>query len=518
MKKLLSLILFTFVFLACFGQIHEVDLYYKVSKNYAGWKSGRNVHLTGVKHVIESTTLINPGVYSSDKGTAVNDSYFLFEEGSNEEHAVKSKFEGAMSCDYRKVQDIWDDNIIGSVLVMLQKKGTQVSLRAEMEEDAIEFIKRLQVQGSEFNDPYLENYLYSLVAKIAPSDLIDGRPGNVNLIIMSSQVPNAFTFANGTIVLTTSLLSMLHTEDELVAILSHEIAHFVMDHSVQNVNDAIKRQKQAEFWASLATIATAAAEGVAASKNNYYVPGAATASMAMMTVGIANQIIDRLGMNFNHEQEEEADRIAIEVLKLLNYDSNALASALHRLQIAQEAERSKSSYLSSTTHPALVDRIKKLGTPSDRRDAKFEKMISFAITSSAIKKYDNRRFRQVLPLVNQNIENGVALADDYILKANCLLALKNDAKSNQEVLDAINMAKNLDKSNINIYKAEIIASLRLDKKNEAMKQLDEYLSKLQSLATSMSDIRSEITWDSTNDFVNAETIWAENMKIKLRGM
>ena len=47
---------------------------------------------------------------------------------------------------------------------------------------------------------------------------------------------NVYMYSNGTMVIHTGLLSALHTEDELVAILSHEIAHFVLDHSVQNVN------------------------------------------------------------------------------------------------------------------------------------------------------------------------------------------------------------------------------------------------------------------------------------------
>ena len=60
-----------------------------------------------------------------------------------------------------------------------------------------------------------------------------------------------------------------------------------------------------------------------------------------------------------------------------------------------------------------------------------------------------------------NIKNGVATSEDYILKANCLLALYNDDKSNNEVLDLINKAKEIDKANVNIYKAEILANLRV---------------------------------------------------------
>ena len=523
MKRFQLLILFlSLSFCATYAQDYDVDLDYVLEKNYAGWKKGAKVHLTKVRHKMEAGSSLAMTTASQQAAKTnngiVSDSYFLIEEGSNEEHAVKSRFDGAMRCQYKSVQDIWDDNIIGNVLVMIQKKTTQTMLREEMEEDALKYINSLENSGYSFNDPYLESYLYSLVSKIAPKELIDGRPGNVNLILMSNQIPNAFTFANGTIVVTTGLLSALHTEDEIVAILSHEIAHFVLDHSIQNVNAAIKRQQRAEFWAAMATIAAAVGEGVAASKNSYYVPGSVTYATAVMASEISSQVIDRLGMKYNNEQEFEADELAVQVLKFLGYDTNALATALYRLQMLEEGERSHSAYFKSFTHPALVERIAKTGKPNDKRDPQFEKMISFATTSTAIKKYDNRRYRQVLPLVQQNIDNHVATADDYILKANCLIALRNDPQSNAEVLSAINIAKSLNSNNINIYKAEIIASLRLKKKAEAQKLLLEYISRLDQMSKSMEEIRSATTWDYTNNFIVAETTWADNMTIKLKGM
>ena len=173
----------------------------------------------------------------------------------------------------------------------LEKKGIQNSLRAEMEKDALEYISKVKAYGLEFNDPYLENYIYSLIAKIAPVTIVDGRPGNVNLLILEDATLNACIYPNGTLVINTGLLSALHSEDELVAILSHEIAHFILDHSIDNVNKNKARQKRAEFWAALATGVAAVAEGVVASQNKYYVPGAATLGVAMMASTIASNVI-----------------------------------------------------------------------------------------------------------------------------------------------------------------------------------------------------------------------------------
>ena len=290
-KEFLIFVMLAYV-LFSYAQDYPVDMYYTLSRSYAGWKAKSNVHIVKISH----HTFIS-GV--NPNSPTIEENFCLYEEGSNEPHEIKTKFDGAMVCDYKKVEDVWNHYIIGSVFNMIQKKGFQTPLRNELEDDAIDFINKLQNDGRAFKDPYLENYIYSLVAKIAPVTLIDGRPGNVNIVILDDAVQNAFTFSNGTIVVTTGLLAALHTEDELVAILAHEIAHFVLDHSIANVNADAKRQKRAEFWASVATGVAAVAEGVAAMKNPYYKPGNGTLAVAMISSSIAESYLKRQGMAYN---------------------------------------------------------------------------------------------------------------------------------------------------------------------------------------------------------------------------
>jgi hypothetical protein len=302
----------------------------------------------------------------------------------------------------------------------------------------------------------------------------------------------------------------------LVAILSHEIAHFILDHSVQNVIAAEKRQQRAEFWAALATGLTAVAEGVIAANNEYYVPGAATIGMAVMSTNIATAVIDRLGMNYNHQQEEEADQLAKEVLEILGYDKNALATALSRLEDEYIKERNNAMYITSYTHPALINRIGRAGTPVGTREKEFEQIISFAVSNVAMMKYSDCRFRQCLPYVCQNIENNVGTTDDYLLKANCLLSTKNDEESNQEVMTLISQAKAIDENNINIYKTEIIATLRLGDKNAAIELLNNYIARLDSY--NLDEIKSDQYWDTVREFIYSERRWAKQMSLKLSGM
>lgn len=485
------------------AQTHPLKLSATLKKNYSSFKKGDKVEIRAVS-------------FEKKYEPIVTDVYYLLVNDQKLE--VKEKLGDRLDFSYQSVQDLWNAEIISNVLVPLQKKGLQYELRADMENDALEYINKVKSYNMELNDPYLENYIYSLIAKIAPINIIDGRPGNVNLVILDNPSINACMYPNGTLVLNTGLLSCLHSEDELVAILSHEIAHFILDHSVQNVNKAVSRQKRAEFWAALATGITAVAEGIVASKNDYYLPGAATLGVAVLSSAIASQVIDRLGMNYNHEQENEADRLTVRVLEILNYDKNALATALNRLKISMVTERSKAMYFQSYTHPALMERIQSAGLPQDVADSQFEKEISFAISSTARLKFEDRRFRQALVLVSQNIANKVATSEDYLIKAHCLMALYNDAENNQLALSMVNQAKAIDSANINIYKIEILVQLRLKNKSVAETLLKEYEEKLLDMREGLSIIESDLSWDSTNEYTLKELEWSKKMQVKLRNL
>lgn len=501
MKKLLSLFVLFFSIQSVFAQTYNIGFDATVLKNYSIFGKGMVVSIDSMKHDLAFGDFDKP-IHS----------YTLYT--SRGEVKVKEKLEKVLDVKYKNAQDFWNAQIIFNVLEDLTKNGTQEDIREEMESDVLEYINRVSRNGLAFNDPFLESYIYSIISKLSPDILIDGRPGVVNLLILSGTTANAFMFPNGTLVITTGLISLLHSEEELAAILAHEIAHFVLDHSIQNYNKMKKAQKRAEFWAAFATVLTGVAEGVAAANNPYYKPGLATLSVAVAAEQIASEICKRLGLAYSRKQESEADEVAKELIKVMGYDPNALSTALSRIEEDMKLERSIEMYFASD-HPALVERIKKAGVPSKKTDKEFEKIISFAVSDAASMKMQDRRFRQALPLVSQNIANGVGTADDYIQKANCLLNMKNDAQSYSEVNKLIEEAKKIKPQNINIYKTEIITSLRQTKYHEARTLLASYKEKLLSMLKSKENI-PEMEWSRWYNFINNEIIWTDDMAQKLK--
>lgn len=496
---LLGLIMYDII-----AQTYPVSLSATLLKDYEGFKKGEIVKIDSVEHAVIVSDFAPP-----------RDSYFV--KINNKRVNVNNKIGDRFNFNYQTVNDIWDAEIISSVLTFLNKKGDNTEWRKEVEDDALQYLHH--VQNNQLNDPYLENYIYSLIAKVAPSILVDGRPGNVNIVLLESPELNAFTFPNGTIVIYTGLLSTLHSEDELAAILCHEIAHFVLDHSYQNYTQELSRKKRAEFWAAVATGIAAVGDAYLSTKNTYYQPGTITLATAMAASEIANEVIDRLGMKYNHEQELEADALALKVIKHLNYDPNALATVLGRIREYRKAERTNVSYLASYTHPALEARIGKCGIPNlDRRDVKFEQMISFAISSSAILKFSDRRFKQAYKLALQNINNNVGIADDYLIAANCLMCLNNDKESNEIAYDLIQQARLLDPNNINFFKADILALLRLDRRSEAIYKLEEFKNALEDMRVPLGNVLNQELWHRQLQFIDSNQEWVYQMLIKLKGM
>ena len=501
MKKLLSILLFTFGSCGLYAQTYEIGFDAKVLKNYSIFKKGISVHVDSMKHELDF-----------DQNDIPQHSYTLYTSAGSVK--VKEKLEKVLDVDYKSAQNFWDAQVIFNVLEDLTKTGTQENIRADMESDVLEYIGRVKRNGGDFVDPFLESYIYSIISKLSPDVLIDGRPGVVNLLILSGSTPNAFMFPNGTLCITTGLISILHSEDELAAVLAHEIAHFVLDHSIQNYNKMKKAEKRAEFWAAFATILTGVAEGVAAAKNPYYKPGLATLAVAVASSQIANELCKRWGMAYSRKQEREADDMAKELMKVIGYDSNALSTALSRIEESMKQERSIEMYFASD-HPALIERIEKAGTPSEKVDKNFERIISFAVSDAATLKMEDRRFRQALPLVSQNIDNNVGTADDYIQKANCLLYMKNDPQSYAEVNRLISEAKKVKPQNINIYKTEIIAYLRQSKYSEGRALLESYREKLYSMLKP-NENTPELERDRIYNYVQSELIWTEDMTQKLK--
>lgn len=436
---------------------------------------------------------------------------------SDKEEFIKLRLLNRISFNVESLREFWQlQGIRGGAYDIIFKYGLQYKLRKELEDEALEYLNYLKNDNLLFEDSYLESYIYSLIYKIYPDRLNDGRPGLLNIHIIKDLSPNAFIFPNGSLFITTGLLSTINSEQELIGVLAHEISHFVLDHSIININKATARQNRALFWATVATGVAAAADIYVASNNQYYIPGALTMSTAILAYNIAESVNQRFGIQYSHEQEMKADKCAIELMKFIEVDPTALSSALSKIK---EYCIITGNYIALTDegiHPAINERISAIGEPLKFYDTKYDQIISFVNSFNAILEFNNQHFATCKMLVERNILANVATEEDYLMLAMVTIYMYDNEEKNLEALRLVNIAKQLSVyPTINLPKQEAIVLIRLQKNEEAKGSLIKYREMLNNENSYLNNSNNQRDWFLINNYISREYEWTQKMLYKV---
>jgi len=413
-------------------------------------------------------------------------------------------------------QEFWQQQCLKrGVYENILVNGFQYKVRKEMEDEALNYLYHLSSNNLLIKDAYLESYLYSLVYKLLPEKTNDGRPGIVNVHIVKDLAPNAFVFSNGSLFVNTGLLSTVHSEAELLAVLAHEIAHFVLDHAILNINKATQRQKRAEFWSAVATGAAAAVDIYAASKSQVYTPGILTMGTAILSFSIAESINERFGIKYSQEQEMEADRVAVDLLNFTQANPKALSTALSRIKTYCVLAGDYYALSGQGTHPSIDSRINAMGKPTTINDSTYDRKISFINTFNAGLEMSRQHFTASRELVQRNIKANVGTEDDYVLASMSNLYLHDSPEKNKEALDYLTKAKQLSANpSLNIHKIEALVFLRLEKTTDAKDSFLKYKMSLEKEVANLGKINNDHDWSVVARYLNDELDWTQKMIMK----
>lgn len=187
-----------------------------------------------------------------------------------------------------------------------------------------------------YDNPQATLYINEIGQTVA---LASDRPktyGGYHFAILDTPEINAFACPGGIILITRGMLSQARNEDEVAAILAHEVAHV-------NHKDGLASIKQAR-WTEVATAAgTGAVESFA---------GAEIGHLVSLFDGAINDIFKTLVVNgYSRGQETQADLEALKITRRAGYNPDCLADFLSRLD-----KSGKSGGLLST-HPSCADRL-----------------------------------------------------------------------------------------------------------------------------------------------------------------
>jgi predicted Zn-dependent protease len=184
----------------------------------------------------------------------------------------------------------------------------------------------------------VQAYINSLGTKLIAN--IETRQFPIRFFVLKESEPNAFAIPGGRIFITTGLITLVGSEDELAGVISHEIAHVVRRHIAQRI-EASKRLNIATLAGALVGILVGGSGGG-----------------AIMAGSLAAGESEKL--RYGRDNESEADRLGLAYMKRAEYDGLGMISFLKKIHKTVQHDTSFPPYLS--THPGIPSRISYLET------------------------------------------------------------------------------------------------------------------------------------------------------------
>ena len=210
------------------------------------------------------------------------------------------------------------------------------------------------------DDPLVGDYLHSLGYRLVS---VSDRPDlEFTFFVVRSNEINAFAAPGGFIGVNIGLMNAMHSEDELAAVIAHEIAHVTQQHLLRAFEDSRKSSLPIALAMLGALVATAGRSDDAA--------------QAVLMSGVS--LMQQRAINFTRYDEIEADRVGIQSLARAGYEPLAMAETFATMQRVMRVNGVDiPEFLRS--HPVDVNRI----ADAKARAVKLDETASIARKSTA---------------------------------------------------------------------------------------------------------------------------------------
>ena len=367
--------------------------------------------------------------------------------------------------------------------------------RQLLHEIAHEYLAKLEIQNALYTDPELEDYLYQLIYKIHPKAFPSQQKIHLNVKIIRSLIPETFSFSNGTIIISTGMLSLLHSEDELIAILTREIAHLTLDDNIKTFSALQTKQTISSIIGAGAHIASTI-HSINKGENFFkadYLGSFVGAGSELLSYGI----LSALGVGYNRSRIYEADEIAQEWMIENQYNPYALPQVIRRLQFFELKYRGTSLALSENRFflkkrfENILENKKYKLTPMSIKlmpiDINYDTQISECLKINSKLLIADDIYSDAIPFLNRSIQSNWTSGESYLLKAIALRHTKYSDTDNKEILSLLEKAKENSIMNLPwIWSEKGLIHLRLKENKEALNafiKFEEYFSEEQSKTT-----------------------------------
>ncbi|MEJ2058937.1 MAG: M48 family metalloprotease [Gammaproteobacteria bacterium] len=216
-----------------------------------------------------------------------------------------------------------------------------------------ELLRQIRGNLKLVTDPLLNSYIQSLGDRLAAHS--GSSQHDFHFLIADDPNINAFATPGGVIVVNSGLILTVKDESELAAVMAHEVAHVTQRHI-------------ARMYASSKTfnITTGLALLAAIIAGAYNPEVGQAAALSTLAAGEQHRL------NFSRANEEEADRVGIQILAHTGYDPEAMPDFFAQLQ-RQTLTGSDQVPEFLRTHPVTANRLADSRARADQFKGKFRK-------------------------------------------------------------------------------------------------------------------------------------------------
>lgn len=199
------------------------------------------------------------------------------------------------------------------------------------------YLKLYRSQVPTSSDPLVINYLEQLIAELLPYSQLEEK--RIDLVVVKNPTLNAFAIPGGVMGVHTGVFNYAKTENQLAAIISHEMGHLSQRHYAR----MLEQQKNSTIPMIAGVIA-----GLAMIANDHSDSGMA----AIMGTQAALQ---SSALRFSRENEQEADRIGMQTMLDAKLDPYAASDMFEEMLHISSGSRRPPEYL--LTHPVTEKRV-----------------------------------------------------------------------------------------------------------------------------------------------------------------
>jgi len=224
----------------------------------------------------------------------------------------------------------------------------------QQEEYGAMMLAQLRHYDYVLEDPLVDSWLDSLGSRLAANS--DSPRQRFTFFMLRQREINAFATLGGYVAVNAGLVLAAEREDEVAAVMSHEIAHVSQEHVLRGVERA-QRDQLPILLAMLGAVVLAQSAGGNSSDD---------AAQAAIVSGLG--LMQQRQINYTRSNEHEADRLGIQTLSRSHYDTDAMAEFFVTMQTQSRANGAGAydtpDYL--RTHPVTTTRISEAKSRSEQ--------------------------------------------------------------------------------------------------------------------------------------------------------